>query len=34
VTVADVLAAGSGGYAEAVLRWARSVRETLDREMG
>ena len=34
MTVADVLVAGAGGYAEAVERWARSVRETLDAQMG
>lgn len=30
VTVADVLGAGPDGYAETVLRWARSIRGTLD----
>jgi hypothetical protein len=32
-TVADVLAAGPEGYVGAVERWARSVREIMDREM-
>jgi Family of unknown function (DUF5946) len=33
LTVTDVLAAGVGGYAAAVERWARSVLETLDTRM-
>ena len=30
MTVADVCAGGVDGYADRVLRWARSIRETLD----
>jgi hypothetical protein len=34
LTVTDVLAAGPDGHAVTVERWARSVRETLDAQMG